>query len=129
MKNLAIALIFSVHAYTVHATKLQNESQLELDSANKLAQTEDHDVCPEAFWWDDTLLSCEFCPPLCKVCDNSDTCTTCIDHAHYDEDDGKCHCNRTLKHWPVTNKCYQPELCENELVFVSARNSNHSVVA
>ena len=40
MKNLAVALIFSVHAYTVQATKLQNESQLELDSANKLALQE-----------------------------------------------------------------------------------------
>jgi hypothetical protein len=29
----------------------------------------------------------------------------------------------------VTNKCYQPELCENEVVFVSARNSNEYVFA
>jgi hypothetical protein len=40
MKNLAVALILCVHACTVQATKLQNESQLELDSANKLALQE-----------------------------------------------------------------------------------------
>lgn len=102
MKNLAVALIFSVHAYTVQATKLQNESQLELDSANKLAG---HDGwCPENQFFDGT--DCKACQPLCKVCEDADTCTTCIDHAHLNENDGKCHCNRTLEHWPVTNKCY-----------------------
>ena len=28
----------------------------------------------------------------------------------------------------MTNKCYQPELCENEVVFVSARHSNEQVL-
>jgi hypothetical protein len=28
----------------------------------------------------------------------------------------------------VTNKCYQPELCENEIVFVSARHANEQVL-
>jgi hypothetical protein len=52
MKNLAVALIFSVHAYTVQATKLQNESQLKLDSVNKLALQEGE--CPEYQFFDGT---------------------------------------------------------------------------
>lgn len=123
MKNLAVALIVSAQAFTAQATKLSNENQLELDTANQLAlQTDDPTICEETYFYNGS--SCQECRPLCKTCFDADTCDECIEHAYFDTDEGKCHCNRTLKHWAVTNKCYQPELCENEIVFVSAHRSS-----
>jgi len=50
MKNYSVALIFSLYAYKAYATTLHNESQLALDSANKLA--DDIAGCGENQFWD-----------------------------------------------------------------------------
>ena len=124
MKNCTAALLLGALALTTQATKLQQDDDLPnmQDEYDDLVQPEG---CGEFQFLNGD--HCQPCPALCRVCSTADTCDKCIDHAHFDEDLGSCHCNRKLEHWPVTNTCYQPELCENEILFASVRGASEAV--
>ncbi len=116
MKNLAVALIVSAQAFTTKAKSLQTKTSSSWTQptslpCNKKTLTSAHrPISIIAFLAKNAGLYAILA--LTQTAGDE-----CIEHAYFDTDEGKCYCNRTLKHWAVTNKCYQPELCENEIIF------------